>query len=83
MKLFASHCLPRHFAQGEHHVSLMPWVCDTQNKGPECEGGSGYGRDGDDGSGYCRNGCGGSSEYKGGDSENRGIQVMTAEVMGT
>ena len=60
-----------HFAQGEHYVSLIPWVCDTQNKGPECEGGSGYGRDGDDGSGYCRNGYGGSSEYKGGDSEKR------------
>ena len=42
-----------HLAQGEHYVSIMPWVCDTQNKGPECEGGSGYGRDGDDGSRYC------------------------------
>ena len=27
-----------HFAQGEHYVSLMLWVCDTQNKGHECEG---------------------------------------------
>ena len=60
-----------HFAQGEHYESLIPWVCDTQNKGPECKGGSGYDRDGDDRSGYCRNGYGGSSEYKRGDSENR------------
>ena len=61
----------------------MPWVCDTQNKGPECEGGSGYDRDGDDGRGYCRNGYGGSMSTNVEIAKIEGIQVMTAKVTRT
>ena len=27
-----------HFAASEHSVSLVPWFCDSQNGGPECDG---------------------------------------------
>ena len=27
-----------HFAASEHYVSLLPWFCDSQNGGPECDG---------------------------------------------
>ena len=27
-----------HFAASEHYVSLVPWFCDSQNGGPECDG---------------------------------------------
>lgn len=29
-----------HFAASEHYVSLLPWFCDSQNGGPECDGSS-------------------------------------------
>ena len=27
-----------HFAASEHYVSLVPWFCDSQDGGPECDG---------------------------------------------
>ena len=72
------------FAQGEHYVSLMPWVCDTQNKGPECEGGSGYSRDGDDGRvGTAEMVMAEVVSTKLEIAKIEGIQVVTAEVTGT